>query len=71
MTSSLVGVSGFLMKRTKGDEWGVYRVNAADDRLMRKPYLMLAFTDVEDAVTYGRRIAQLFGKECKINRSAE
>ncbi len=64
MITSLLGVSGFLMKKTQADEWGVYRVNEEGF-----PYLMLPFKDIEEAVTVGRKIAVSFGMECKINRS--
>jgi len=64
MASSLQGTSGFLMRKTQGDEWGVYRVN-----LEKKIYLILPFTDVEEAVKVGREIAQRFGMTCQIDRS--
>ena len=68
MVSSLQGVSGFVMRRTQGDEWGVYYLN---DARIPQPYLMLAFTDVEEAVTMGTQIAALFKMKCVINRSAK
>ena len=66
MASTLQGVSGFLMKKTKGDEWGVYYLN---DARIPSPYLMMSFTDVEEAVTVGHSIAKMFKKKCKIDRS--
>ena len=64
MASSLQGTSGFLMKKTLSDEWGVYRVNPE-----KKSYLMLPFEKIEDAVDAGKAIAKLFNKKCTINRS--
>ena len=64
MVSSLQGVSDFLMKKTQSDEWGVYRLN-----LEKKPYLMLAFENIEEAVEIGQKIAKMFNKKCTINRS--
>jgi len=64
MASSIQGTAGFLMKKTLGDEWGVYRVNGE-----KKSYLMMPFLDVEEAVKVGREIAKRFNMSCQIDRS--
>jgi hypothetical protein len=64
MTTTLQGTKGFKMKKTQGDEWGVYRVNHE-----KKEYLILPFKDVEEAVKVGREIAVRFGMTCEIDRS--
>lgn len=64
MISGLQGTSGFLMKKTQADEWGVYRMNQE-----KIPYLMLSFEKIEDAVDAGKAIAKLFNRKCIINRS--
>jgi len=59
MTSSAQGVSGFLVKETKGAEWGLYRLN-----LEGYEYLLLPFTDIEEALTVGKALAEMI-KEVK------
>ena len=64
MAKTLQGCSGFEMRRTQGDEWGVYRVS--DEKNLN---LMLSFTDVEEAVEAGQTFAKMFKLKCRINRS--
>lgn len=64
MAKTLQGCTGFEMRKTCGDEWGVYRVSEG-----KNLNLMISFMDVEEAVDAGKAFAKMFKLRCRINRS--
>lgn len=54
MIRGVQGLSKIQAKKTKGDEWGVYRLNEDG-----QPFLLFAFDDVFVAADFGKKLSKL------------